>query len=154
MRERYKSPNVVLLDGTWTFHLASSPHDVPIGFFEASFKPDGWSNIKVPGSWELQGFGKPIYTNILFPFNIDNPAEARHLRSHKDEELLDRFLPLNPPYVPEDNPTGCYLTEFTVHANWNDRNLYQLRIRRICFLCMGKQHMRRLFAGQQVKRGV
>lgn len=44
--------------------------------------------ILVPGNWETQGFGRPVYTNFQYPFDV------------------------NPPFVPEDNPTGCYVTHF------------------------------------------
>lgn len=46
--------------------------------------------INVPGNWETQGFGCPVYTNFKYPFDV------------------------NPPYVPAENPTGCYTTTFTV----------------------------------------
>lgn len=46
------------------------------------------SQIAVPGSWELQGHGSPQYLNFDYPF------------------------PINPPFVPETNPTGVYRREF------------------------------------------
>jgi beta-galactosidase len=49
-----------------------------------------WEPITVPGHWQLQGYGAPQYTNIKFPF------------------------PVNPPYVPVQNPTGCYRKRFAV----------------------------------------
>lgn len=48
--------------------------------------------VQVPGNWETQGFGRPVYTNFKYPFDV------------------------NPPYVPSDNPTGCYITSFTVES--------------------------------------
>ena len=103
---RRSSPYVQLLDGTWTFRLFQNPESVPPGFHENGFDTRGWSEIRVPGSWELQGFDKPVYTNIRYPFDVSDRNE-RFLRSHyAPEELKDRFLPLCPPYVPEHNPTG------------------------------------------------
>lgn len=46
--------------------------------------------IPVPSNWELQGYGTPIYTNFVYP------------------------IPVNPPYVPDANPTGCYRHVFHV----------------------------------------
>ena len=48
----------------------------------------------VPSNWEMHGFGRPIYTNVVYPF------------------------PLNPPRVPDDNPTGCYRTYFNLPKEW------------------------------------
>ena len=73
------------LDGAWSFELFASPTDVP----------DEWpaidrlnSVIEVPGNWQLQGFDRPVYTNVKYPF------------------------PVTPPRVPDDNPTGCYRRSF------------------------------------------
>ena len=50
--------------------------------------------VDVPGNWQLQGFDRPIYTNVKYPF------------------------PTNPPVVPANNPTGCYTTAFSVPELW------------------------------------
>jgi len=68
--DRDASANVLSLDGTWKFHLAGSPQTVPDGFWEAPFDTSAWNDIQVPGNWEVQGFGKPIYTNYIYPFAI------------------------------------------------------------------------------------
>lgn len=46
------------LSGTWKFSLAKSPFDVPEGFQDPKFDSKSWGNIKVPGMWQLQGYGK------------------------------------------------------------------------------------------------
>lgn len=48
----------------------------------------------VPSNWQMHGFDRPIYTNIVYPF------------------------PLNPPYVPSNNPTGCYRKYFQIPKEW------------------------------------
>lgn len=78
------------LDGFWDFKLFRCPEDVPDAFFMPEFACNGWSQIRVPGNWETQGFGQPIYTNFQYPFDV------------------------NPPFVPQDNPTGCYRRSFTI----------------------------------------
>ena len=61
----------------------------------------GWADIAVPGNWQLQGFDdKPIYTNTHYPFTP------------------------NPPYVPEDNPTGCYRMDFDLDPAWAGREIF------------------------------
>ena len=60
-----------------------------------------WKDIQVPGSWELQGFDSPIYTDVAYPF------------------------PANPPHVPTDyNPVGAYVREFTVPAHWKGMDIF------------------------------
>lgn len=46
------------LSGKWKFHLARSPFDAPPDFFDPKFDPTSWGSIKVPGMWQLQGYGK------------------------------------------------------------------------------------------------
>ncbi|SHF23734.1 beta-galactosidase [Caldanaerobius fijiensis DSM 17918] len=99
------SKYVSVLDGTWKFKLVNSPEDVPEGFYKEDYDTSGWDDIVVPGNWELQGFGYPIYTNVIYPFSQDN----------RD---------LNPPFVPKDNPTGCYVTRFIVPENWSGREIF------------------------------
>lgn len=77
------------LDGEWSFELYESPESVP-GAWPLS--EQGQETILVPGNWQLQGFDRPVYTNVKYPF------------------------PVNPPRVPEQNPTGCYRRSFTLDA--------------------------------------
>jgi beta-galactosidase len=99
------SPHVQSLNGQWKFHLAPKPAEVPDGFYRERFDVSGWDEITVPGNWQLQDAGRsdrPIYTNVHYPF------------------------PPNPPYVPEENPTGCYRTTFTLDPGWSGRDVFLL----------------------------
>ncbi|HCD31598.1 MAG TPA: beta-galactosidase subunit alpha, partial [Phycisphaerales bacterium] len=88
------------LNGKWQFHIAPIPQQVPPGFEATDFDDSKWSDINVPGHWELQGFGQPIYTNIIYPFTP------------------------TPPRVPaDDNPTGCYRRTFVVDDSWAGRKI-------------------------------
>ncbi|MFE7036481.1 glycoside hydrolase family 2 TIM barrel-domain containing protein [Streptomyces sp. NPDC057621] len=93
------------LNGPWRFRLsptASGPED----FAADGFDDHGWDNIPVPSHWVLEGdgaYGRPIYTNIQFPFPID------------------------PPHVPDENPTGDYRRHFEVPAGWSDAERVVLR---------------------------
>ena len=84
------------LDGTWRFRLAPTAADRTTAFAEPDFDEAGWSDIAVPGHWQLQGHGSPAYTNVNYPFPVD------------------------PPFVPDENPTGSYRREFDVDAAWLD----------------------------------
>jgi beta-galactosidase len=62
------------LSGTWKFQHAYSPFEAPEGFEAPSFDPSSWSDVTVPGMWQLQGFGKgPHYTNVQYPIPVDPP---------------------------------------------------------------------------------
>lgn len=80
------------LSGTWKFHHSNSPFEAPEGFESPSFDTSSWSDIAVPGMWQLQGFGRgPQYTNVQFP------------------------IPVDPPNVSfTENETGCYTRKFTI----------------------------------------
>ncbi len=57
---------------------------------EADLNATKWDKIPVPSCWELHGYEKPHYTNSNYPFPVD------------------------PPYVPDDNPCGVYRREFQI----------------------------------------
>ena len=91
----------ISLDGTWKFLFSKNNDLCPKDFYKPGYSPRKWSKIEVPGSWELQGFDAPIYTDTRYPF------------------------PANPPYVPTDyNPVGAYLRDFTVPAGWEGMDIF------------------------------
>ena len=63
----------MLLNGTWKFKYVHETVDRPTDFYVEGFDCASWDDIQVPGPWELQGFGKPIYTNIKYPFEKNPP---------------------------------------------------------------------------------
>lgn len=98
---RSSSPFSLNLDGQWRFHLAPAPLAVPPAFHEPDFDDSKWQSIPVPGNWQIQPGcpDHPIYTNFTFPFAA------------------------NPPFPPDENPTGCYRRSFEVPASWQDREI-------------------------------
>ncbi|WP_206641663.1 glycoside hydrolase family 2 TIM barrel-domain containing protein [Nonomuraea polychroma] len=101
------------LDGDWMFHLAPSLREMSDGFESLDFDDSAWSVLRVPSSWQMEGlrdhegnlldhgqarFGRPAYTNQIYPFPID------------------------PPHPPDANPTGEYRRTFEVDrlevASW------------------------------------
>lgn len=96
--DRNESPWFLPLDGEWAFRLAARPGDVTVGDV-AGADMERWSRIRVPGDWVMQGFGFPHYTNKQMPF------------------------PHDPPFVPQDNPTGVHAREFTVPRGWRGRRI-------------------------------
>ena len=120
--DRNASKNVQSLDGTWQFHLFRSPDDVPEGFFSAGFDRTGWDEIQVPGNWEMQGHGKPIYTNVPYPFEMGDAGTPQLQPSIKQTNRYQDCY--KPPFVPEENPTGCYLREFELPDHWQGRETF------------------------------
>ena len=88
---------VELLNGTWKFNYLSKPSAAPEGFFLPENDTAEWDDISVPGNWTMQGYDRPIYTNVQMPFDP------------------------NPPFVPDENPTGLYQRTFQVPEAWLDR---------------------------------
>ncbi|MBN2500275.1 MAG: DUF4981 domain-containing protein [Anaerolineales bacterium] len=96
------SPWLASLDGIWKFAYAASPADAPAGFAAPDFDVSGWDEIQVPGNWQLQGYDKPIYVNVQYPFPTTNDYK-----------------------VPEDdNPTGAYRRNFTIPETWAGRRIF------------------------------
>ncbi|HPZ50554.1 MAG TPA: glycoside hydrolase family 2 TIM barrel-domain containing protein [Propionibacteriaceae bacterium] len=94
------------LNGTWRFHLASSPAYGPVGAEAVAFDDSGWDEVEVPSHWVLdpeRRYGLPIYTNVNMP------------------------IPFDPPYVPDDNPTGDYRTGFDLPSTSADGDRWLLR---------------------------
>ncbi len=102
--DRTASPYFELLNGRWWFKYAPNPASAPTEFYAPAFDVSEWDTIAVPGNWQLQGYDKPIYTNVVYPF----PAE-------------------NLPRVPaDDNPTGSYRRTFNVPEAWEGRQTFVL----------------------------
>ena len=94
----------ISLNGEWMFKYVHEVSERPVGFYQSGFDFSGWDKIQVPGPWELQGFGKPIYTNITYPFEK------------------------NPPFIKGlyDNgtPVGSYHRTFTIPKSWKNDRVY------------------------------
>ncbi|HEY4553160.1 MAG TPA: sugar-binding domain-containing protein, partial [Bacillaceae bacterium] len=92
--ERGKSQGFKLLNGKWKFHYAENPALAPAEFHKEDVDVSGWEELMVPSHWQLNGYGKPHYTNVQFPFPVD------------------------PPNVPTENPTGSYRRIFYIPLDW------------------------------------
>ncbi|MDR0714367.1 MAG: DUF4981 domain-containing protein [Bacteroidales bacterium] len=101
---RYEnSPYYRLLNGVWKFFFAETHKDLPDRITDVSTPVDSWKEIKVPGNWELQGYGVAVYTNIGYEFKPVDPC---------------------PPELPEANPVGVYRRDIDIPAEWTDRDIY------------------------------
>lgn len=136
--DRTASNAVQNIDGQWKFLYLTSPLEVPGNFFENSFDDSDWKEIAVPGTWEMLGYGKPIYTNKLYPFTKEE-EKGKHMRlvskKHQSNQFIDlpnydntgcpkKGWELNPPYVPNENPTGCYRKEVQINKIEEEAEFY------------------------------
>ncbi len=83
------------LNGTWKFHYCEHPDDRPADFYRMDYDVNDFDDIAVPGHIQLQGFGKPQYVNVQYPW--------------------DGKEQLTPPQIPQKrNPVGSYVKFFDV----------------------------------------
>ena len=101
---------ILSLDGRWKFHWAKDPDARPADFYKVDFDVSAWDEIIVPGNWQLQGFGKPIYVNMQYPFHRDRPNVMGE--PNKDWYAYDHR-----------NPVGCYVTFVDVTKEMLSKNL-------------------------------
>jgi len=101
---------IVSLDGRWQFHWANDPESRPADFYREDYDVSQWDQITVPGNWQLQGFGKPIYVNMQYPFHRDRPSVTGE--PNKDWYAYDHR-----------NPVGSYVTFFDVTQEMLSNNL-------------------------------
>ncbi len=88
---REASDRFQLLNGTWKFRYFDSIYDLKEAFWEEGYVAAQFEDRPVPANWQNYGYDLHQYTNTWYP------------------------IPLDPPYVPHQNPCGAYLCDFTYH---------------------------------------
>lgn len=101
--KRYECGECESLDGIWKFRWYPRPEQRETEFFQQGYDVSGWDDIIVPGEWQMQGYGIPIYTNWTLPFKKDQPR----VMSDPPENYFS--------YV-NRNPVGQYVTTFNASA--------------------------------------
>jgi len=91
-RHDHPSPALRSLNGEWTFRYFIQPEFVPDSWIDADLPQSDL--LSVPSNWQLSGYDAPVYTNVQYP------------------------IPVDPPYVPAENPTGCYSLTFDCTDEW------------------------------------
>lgn len=88
VEDRFSSDRVICLNGTWEFQYFNSIYDLQEKFYEQGYGCSRFTQVEVPGMWQNYGYDSHQYTNVRYP------------------------IPLDPPYVPQENPCGAYVRKF------------------------------------------
>ena len=99
------------LDGEWKFNWTKTPGEQPADFYLSDFDDSRWNAFPVPGDWEVNGYGTPIYSSSGYTFKIDPPYVMG-----TPKETYTTFT--------ERNPTGCYRRAFTLPAEWQSKEVF------------------------------
>ena len=99
------------LNGTWKFkYVAGTSYGPGSSEFQAKdYNDSGWDDIRVPLSWEMANYGKPVYTNVGYPFS-NNPPNANYGMSQYG--------------VTDHNATGFYRRTINIPATWKDKRVF------------------------------
>ncbi|MEG2454461.1 MAG: hypothetical protein RSB20_06305, partial [Clostridia bacterium] len=60
------------LNGIWKFKFCEKVGDIPENYFSLDYDISNFDEIKVPSDWQIQGFGKPQYTNVNYPYPVES----------------------------------------------------------------------------------
>ncbi len=96
--ERKKSDVYKLLCGNWKFAYFEKYTDVAENIWMQD--TEGWGSIPVPSNWQMHGYDVPHYTNVNYPFPVD------------------------PPFVPNENPVGVYAREFSIPSSFEEKEVF------------------------------
>ncbi len=98
------SSRYLTMNGPWKFFWVKDAGSRPTDFYRTDFNDRGWDTMQVPGVWELNGYGDPLYVNIGYAWRNDYEN--------------------NPPIVPTDkNHVGSYRRTFTIPADWAGKDI-------------------------------
>ena len=103
------SSNYKSLDGEWKFNWVKQPSERPINFYKENYDVSSWKSITVPSTWENQGYGTMMYTNITYPFK-KNPPLIQTVPGYTIEK--------------EPNPVGSYRRNFNIPDNWDGQQIF------------------------------
>ena len=98
------SERFVTLNGNWKFNWVRDADQRPTDFFRVGYNDKGWNDMPVPGLWELNGYGDPVYLNVGYAWR--------------------GWFKNDPPHVPvEQNHVGSYRRTVDIPAAWAGRQI-------------------------------
>ena len=102
--DKTQSQRYLSMEGKWRFHFVKDHNDAPKDFWRTDFDDSRWVDFPVPGLFELNGYGDPIYKNIGYAWGTTFESK--------------------PPYISEtNNYTGSYRRTFELPANWKGQQV-------------------------------
>ena len=102
--QKCQSENYLSLNGTWKFSWVQNANERPQEFYKSSYDDSLWDDFKVPGIWEVNGYGDAVYVNSRIAW--------------------DYIMKPEPPKVPEkDNYVGSYRRWIDIPANWDGKEI-------------------------------
>lgn len=93
------------LNGLWKFQYARNLAEAPAGFEAEDFDCKGWEDIRVPAHIQMEGYDKPQYVNVQYPWDGHEAIEPG--------EIPTQF-----------NPVASYVKYFTVPENMQGKRLF------------------------------
>nr|WP_315124196.1 glycoside hydrolase family 2 TIM barrel-domain containing protein [uncultured Porphyromonas sp.] len=103
-RDKYVSQHFLSLNGLWRFRWVRHADERPRDFGSLSLNDKGWGSMPVPGIWEVNGYGDPLYSNAIYPWH-------------------NQFKN-NPPLVPiRENHVGSYRRSIHIPASWRGKRV-------------------------------
>lgn len=102
---------ILSLNGAWKFHFVKRPEQRPADFWKAGYDVSGWDTIEVPLTWQMAGYGTPIYSNEQYPFKIDPPR-------------VTSAPPKNWTAYEERNSVGSYVRTFELDDDFSRGRVY------------------------------
>ncbi|NRA44542.1 MAG: DUF4981 domain-containing protein [Oligoflexales bacterium] len=107
------APLFLSLNGMWRFHWSPNPDSRPKNFYKLAFDSSDWSQVSVPGNWQLQGFGLPIYSNMTYPFPAGDHGKIP-TDYDPNEEYGRNFTA----------PVGSYLHHFDLPNGFSNKQVF------------------------------
>ena len=99
------------LNGTWKFKYVPGTSSGPgsSDFYAKDYNDSSWDTIRVPLSWEMANYGKPVYTNTAYPFHNNAPNANVGWTQYG---------------VEDHNATGFYRRNITIPETWKDKRVF------------------------------
>ena len=99
------SGNFLSINGIWRFNWVKDADSRPTDFYKTDYNDRGWATMPVPGLWEFNGYGDPVYLNIGYAWR-------------------NQFKN-NPPEIPiVNNHVGSYRREIEIPADWSGKQVF------------------------------
>lgn len=97
--------NKLSLNGIWDFKWYETVDMKDPYFYRPDYEMKDWKTMPVPGMWQLNGYGDPLYVNIGYQWRT--------------------WYKNNPPFVPDQrNHVGQYRRSFTLDSSWNGKDIF------------------------------